>query len=42
MIINLQTSLMMIINSKISGKSMILYEINKKLAVARQNAFVFN
>ena len=30
------------INSTISDKSINLYEINKKLTVARQNGFVFN
>ena len=28
-------------NSTISGKSMGLFEINKKLTVARQNGFIF-
>ena len=27
---------------KISGKSMILYELNKKSEIARQNGFIFN
>ena len=31
-----------IINLTISGKSMSLYELNKKLTVARQNGFMFN
>ena len=31
-----------IINLTISDKSVILYELNKKLAVARQNGFIFN
>ena len=31
-----------IINLTISGKSMNLYELNKKLTVARQNGFMFN
>ena len=31
-----------IINSTISGKSMNLYELNKKLTVAKQNGFMFN
>ena len=31
-----------IINLTISGKSMSLYDLNKKLTVARQNAFMFN
>ena len=31
-----------IINLTISGKSMSLYDLNKKLTVARQNGFLFN
>ena len=31
-----------ILNLTISGKSMDLYELNKKLTVARQNGFLFN
>ena len=31
-----------IIRLTISGKSMILYDLNKKLTVARQNGFMFN
>ena len=31
-----------IINLKIRGKSMNLYELNKKLTVARQNGFMYN
>ena len=31
-----------ILNLTISGKSMEVYEVNKKLTVARQNGFIFN
>ena len=30
------------LNLTISGKSMNLYDLNKKLKVARQNGFIFN